>query len=144
MNLIETSLKIALDAYSGKKDKAGMTYILHPLRVMEKMDTEEEMSVAILHDVIEDSAYTHTNLLNAGIPVNIVEAVIALSKTDGEDYNVFIERVLQNPLASKVKKADIEDNINILRLKEVHQEDLQRLQKYHRAWLRLKNNPHNV
>lgn len=137
MNIIEKSLEIALKAYSGQKDKAGQPYILHPLRIMAKMETEEEMSVAILHDVIEDSDYTADDLLNEGIPSNVVEAVQLLSKLECENYDQFVDRVLTNSLASKVKKADIEDNINILRLDFVSNIDLERIAKYHKAWKKL-------
>ena len=137
MNIIEKSLEIALKAYSGQKDKAGQPYILHPLRIMAKMETEDEMSVAILHDVIEDSDYTANDLLNEGIPSNVVEAVQLLSKVEGENYDQFVDRVLTNNLASKVKKADIEDNINILRLDSVSDIDLKRVAKYHKAWKKL-------
>ncbi len=139
-NLIEKSLQIALKAYAGQKDKAGSAYILHPLRLMAKMQTEEEMSVALLHDVIEDSDYTAQDLLDKGIPESVVTAVQLLSKVDGESYDDFIDRVLKNKLALKIKKADIEDNINILRLNSLESKDLERVAKYHRAWQKL-NNP---
>lgn len=137
MDIIEKSLEIALKAYSGQKDKAGKTYILHPLRIMAKMETEEEMVVALLHDVIEDSDYTSDDLLSEGIPSAIVEAVQLLSKVDGESYDQFVDRVSENPLATKIKVADIEDNINILRLESVDQKDLERVAKYHKAWRKL-------
>lgn len=137
MNLIETALEIALAAYAGKTDKAGKTYILHPLRIMANMETEEEMAVALLHDVIEDSDFIAEDLLEKGIPSRVVEAVQCLTKQSGEDYGAFIERVLENPLAGKIKKTDIEDNLNILRLDTVTQKDLERLEKYHRAWKRI-------
>ena len=133
MDIIEKSLQIALNAYAGKKDKAGETYILHPLRVMENLNTLEEKVVAILHDVIEDSDYTADDLLAEGIPANIVDAVICLTRNDDESYPEFIERVSLNELAKTVKLADIEDNLNILRLKTIQQKDLNRLEKYHRA-----------
>ena len=137
MDLIEKSLGIALKAHSGQKDKAGKTYILHPLRIMSKMGTEHEMAVALLHDVIEDSDYTSEDLQREGIPSDVVEAVKLLSKVDGESYDQFIDRVIKNPLASKVKIADIEDNINILRLESVGEKDFERVAKYHRAWKKL-------
>jgi len=139
MNIIEKSLEIALRAYSGKKDKAGKTYILHPLRLMAKTEREEEMSVALLHDVIEDSDISAEDLLAEGIPQNIVTAVQALTKKDDESYELFIARVLENKLAAKVKKLDIEDNINILRLNFISNKDLERIAKYHKAWQVLNN-----
>ena len=143
MNLIETSLQIALNAYKGQKDKAGKTYILHPLRIMAKMETEEEMSVALLHDVIEDSDYTFEDLLADGIPLVVAKAVQLLSKVEGENYDQFVDRVLENDLASKVKIADIEDNINVLRLDEIGSKDLERVAKYHKAWKKLQAKTYN-
>jgi (p)ppGpp synthase/HD superfamily hydrolase len=139
MSIIEKSLEIALQAYAGQTDKAGKTYILHPLRLMAKMQDEHEMAVAILHDVIEDSDYTAEDLLSAGIPAVVVDAVHVLTKTKGEDYDQFVARVLTNPLATKVKIADIEDNINVLRLEQVGEKDLERVAKYHKAWKTLKS-----
>jgi hypothetical protein len=139
-NIIEISLAVALEAYRGQVDKAGEPYILHPMRVMAKMDTNEERAVALLHDVIEDSDYTADMLLDAGIPQAAVQAVEALTKLDGETYEGFIERLKGNPLASRVKVADIEDNINVLRLDEVTEKDLNRVEKYHRAWKKLQEN----
>jgi len=137
MNLIEKSLEIALKAYSGQKDKAGEAYILHPLRIMAKMESVEEMCVALLHDVIEDSEITAENLFAGGLPSSVVIAVEALTKLEGENYEEFIDRVMDNSLATKVKIADIEDNINVLRLNSVNEADLQRVAKYHRAWKKL-------
>jgi (p)ppGpp synthase/HD superfamily hydrolase len=139
MNLIETSLLIALRAYAGKTDKAGREYILHPLRVMAKMETDLERSSALLHDVIEDSDITAEQLLEEGIPVEVVEAVKYLSKHEGEDYMEFVARAKKNTLAAKVKIADIEDNIDVLRLTSLDEHDLARIKKYHSAWRFLKD-----
>lgn len=137
MNLIETALKIALDAHKGQTDKAGESYILHPLRLMNKMETDHEKATALLHDVIEDSSYTPEKLKENGIPNQVIEAVLCLTKQENETYNNFIQRAKNNEIAKVVKKADIEDNINILRLVEVDQKDLDRLKKYHDAWNKL-------
>jgi len=134
VDLIEKSLEIALKAYVGQKDKAGETYILHPLRIMSKVSSAEEKSVALLHDVIEDSDITAEDLLSFGIPAEVVSAVQALTKLEDESYEDFITRVKTNPLATKVKIADIEDNINVLRLESVGSKDLERVAKYHKAW----------
>ena len=139
MNLIEKSLQIALRAYTGQKDKAGKTYILHPLRLMNRMESDEEMAVALLHDVIEDSEITEKDLLKEGIPSEVVDAVKCLTKRKGESYDDFITRVSKNDLASKIKIVDIEDNIDILRLNKLTEKDLKRIAKYHKAWKKLKN-----
>ena len=140
MDIIEKLLEIALKAYIGKKDKAGKTYILHPLRIMAKMTTEKEMAIALLHDVIEDSDFTAEDLLNDNIPSDVVEAVQCLTKENGESYEEFVIRVAKNKLAAKIKKADIEDNINVLRLSAVEDKDLERIVKYHKAWHYLNEN----
>ncbi|HVF25240.1 MAG TPA: hypothetical protein VNA23_05080 [Anaerolineales bacterium] len=134
MQLIEKSLYIALRAYAGKTDKAGREYIHHPLRVMAKMKTDLEMSVALLHDVIEDSDITAKQLLAEGIPAKVVEAVICLSRNENEDYQDFVGRTKKNELAAKIKIADIEDNIDVLRLASLDEYDLTRIKKYHSAW----------
>lgn len=134
MTLIEKSLTIALRAYTGKTDKAGRDYIHHPLRLMAKMTSDSEMAVALLHDVIEDSDITADDLLAEGIPSEVVEAVLCLTKQAGENYLEFVLRAKQNTLARKVKLADIEDNINVLRLLTLNETDLARVAKYHAAW----------
>lgn len=138
MRLIETSLQIALRAYAGKVDKAGREYILHPLRVMAKMSTELEMSAALLHDVLEDSEITAEELLAEGIPAEVVEAVQHLTKQEDEEYMDFVARAGKNKIAAAVKLADIEDNIDVLRLSSLGEEDLARIRKYHAAWHLLK------
>jgi (p)ppGpp synthase/HD superfamily hydrolase len=134
MTLIEKSLTIALRAYTGKTDKAGCDYIHHPLRLMAKMTSDSEMAVALLHDVIEDSDITAADLLAEGISSEVVEAVLCLTKQAGENYPEFVLRAKQNALARKVKLADIEDNINVLRLLTLNDTDLARIAKYHAAW----------
>ncbi|WP_200250053.1 hypothetical protein [Lamprobacter modestohalophilus] len=137
MHFLDAALKIATAAHAGQTDKAGRPYILHPLRVMAAMDTNDERSVAVLHDVIEDTDYDVDGLIEAGIPAPIAEAVACLSKRDGEDYPAFIARVLENPLAARVKRADVADNIDVLRLQSLRDKDLVRVARYHRAWHQL-------
>jgi (p)ppGpp synthase/HD superfamily hydrolase len=137
MTLIETALEIALSAYRGKLDKAGKPYILHPLRLMAKMNTDEEMAVALLHDVIEDSDLTADDLAAAGISKPVIMAVECLTHRETESYEDFIERLSPNAMARRVKLADLEDNINVLRLDALGASDLKRVEKYHKAWKKL-------
>ncbi len=141
MNLIEQSLKIALEAHAGQKDKAGWPYVLHPIRMMLKMDSEIGMAAALLHDVLEDSNLTAETLREEGIPPEVVEAVLCLTRQENEPYEDFIERAAKNPIARKVKKADLEDNIDLLRLREIKDRDIERMKKYHIAWNRIKSVP---
>ena len=134
MNIIDQSLEIALKAHSGQLDKAGRPYILHPIRVMNQMNTDQERAVALLHDVIEDSKYTKQDLLQQGIPADVANAVQFLTKETNESYESFIERILNNKLAVKVKKADLMDNMDLLRIKSIDTKDLERVEKYHEAY----------
>ena len=140
MNLIEKSLEIALKAHRGQKDKMKKEFILHPLRVMAKMDTDIERSAAILHDVIEDSDVTAKDLLKEGIPEEVVKAVNLLTNPDGADYEAYVLTTRTNTLARKVKLADLEDNLDAKRLETMSDMNVDRLKKYHSAWKKLKEN----
>ena len=135
--LLEKAIEIALKAHKGQTDKAGVAYILHPLRLMTMASTTEQKIVAVLHDVVEDSDYKLQDLEKSGFPTPIIEAIECLTKRKGENYNNFIRRILPNTLAREVKKLDIKDNLNVLRLNEVKEEDCKRLNKYMKALNRL-------
>lgn len=137
MNDLERAIEIALDAYEGQTDKAGETYIRHPLRVMEQMDTRRQRIVAVLHDVVEDSGYELADI-ESEFDAEIRDAIEALTKRDGEDYlEDFIPQVVDNDLARRVKLADIEDNMDLTRLPEVSNTILEKQATYHTAWQQL-------
>jgi (p)ppGpp synthase/HD superfamily hydrolase len=97
------------------------------------------MTVAVLHDVVEDTAMTLDDLRREGFSKEVILAVERLTHRDGENYEEYIERVRQNPAARSVKLADLEDNMNLLRIRNPKPKDLERLQRYHRAWWQLSN-----
>ena len=134
MATLERAIQIAVEAHRGQKDKAGAPYILHPLRVMMSFNSEKEMTVAVLHDVIEDSDWTAEQLRDEGFSKEIILAVECVTKRKGESYEDFVERSKRNPIARKVKIADLEDNMNIFRIGKLTEDDLKRLERYHRAW----------
>jgi len=133
MNLLEKAIFIAVQAHAGAKDKAGEAYILHPLRMMMKMRTETERIVAILHDVVEDSDWTLEALREEGFTEEIVTAVDHLTRRSGEDYEDFVRRAVQDPVARRVKIADLEDNLDQTRLKEPTEQDRARIARYQKA-----------
>ncbi len=135
--MIDAALSLAIAAHKGQKDKSGSAYVLHPLRIMAKMTTEAEQCAALLHDVLEDSDLLISELSAAGIAEEVCLAVQLLTRTEGQDYDEYITGVAANSIARRVKIADIEDNINVLRLRELSERDLERLKKYHRSWHRL-------
>ena len=134
---LEDAIALAVEAHRGQRDKAGQTYILHPLRVMMRLETETERMVAVLHDVVEDSPWTLERLRGLGYPEEVLGALDCLTKREGETYEAFIERVLPHPLARRVKRADLEDNMDVRRLPAVTAKDAERLARYRAAWARL-------
>jgi len=138
MATLGKAIAIAAQAHQDQYDKAGAPYILHPLRMMQRMSSETEMMAAILHDVVEDTAWTLDKLRQAGFAAEVVQAVECLTHRDHETYDEFIARVRTNAIASKVKLADLEDNMDIRRLSTLTEKDAERLHKYHRAWLALR------
>ena len=138
MPSLEDAVSVAAKAHRGQKDKAGAPYILHPLRLMMQMESEMERIVAVLHDIIEDTACSLDELSKAGYSQEILGALDCLTRRHDETYNTFIERVKKNPLAVKVKIADLEDNLDIKRLASVTEKDLPRLNRYLSAWRSLK------
>ena len=133
-NLLEKALVIATKAHEGQKDKAGSPYILHPIRVSNRCLTDEEKIVALLHDVIEDTNVSASDLLASGFPRNIVEAVLSVTRNEGESYEDFVIRSKQNPIGRQVKLHDLEDNMDITRLRQLTEKDLERLNKYLTAY----------
>ena len=131
---VEDAVSIAARAHRGQKDKAGATYLLHPLRMMLRMDTEAAMMAAVLHDVVEDTEWTFERLREAGFSEEVLEAIDCLTHREGESYQEFVERVRTNPIARQVKIADLEDNMNVRRINQIGPKELERLEKYHRAW----------
>lgn len=139
MSTLERAIEIAHEAHAGQYDKAGKNYILHPLRLMERGHTEEEKIVGVLHDVVEDSEWTFEMLEAEGFTPEVIEALRCVTKlSEDENYDHFIDRVLTNPLAMRVKLLDLEDNMDMSRLNECTEGDIQRLQKYQKAYARIK------
>lgn len=137
---LEKALEIAFVAHIGQKDKSGADYIMHPIRVMERGETEIEKICGILHDVVEDSDLTFEDLKKEGFSNDVISVLKCLTKvSEDEDYDNFIDRVIQNPVATKVKLNDLLDNMDITRLKELTEGDMKRLNKYLKAYWKLKN-----
>ncbi len=134
---LEKAVAIATKAHEGQVDKAGQPYITHPIRVMESCSTEEEKICAVLHDVIEDTDITLEDLRAEGFSEEILTALSLVTKKEGEDYDAFIERICVDPLAIRVKLADLKDNMNLDRLSHPTDKDRERVIKYQKAYKRL-------
>jgi (p)ppGpp synthase/HD superfamily hydrolase len=142
MNLLARAIAIAAEAHVAQIDKAGVPYVLHPLRMMAQMSSDEERMTAVLHDVVEDSPWTFDQLIGEGIPEAVVSALRCVTKIgEDEDYTAFIHRAAANPIARRVKLADLADNMNMLRIDVLSDKDVVRLRKYHSHYQWLKQQP---
>jgi len=133
MSTLERAISISALAHEGQADKGGAPYILHPLKVMLRLSGDEERIVAVLHDVVEDTAVTLADLRDAGFSEATLNAIDSLTKRDGETYQAFIERAARDPMARRVKLADLAENSDLSRLGTPSQKDLERIAKYREA-----------
>ena len=136
----QIALELVVEKHKNQTDKAGNPYILHPLHVMENVNSKEGKIVAILHDIIEDTDITEDYLLKIGLSKRIVDAVVALTRSEDMDYQEYIKNLSSNPLAKEVKLADLEHNMDLKRLPTLEEKDLERNRKYQIAYHYLINN----
>lgn len=138
---LERAIEAALTYHSGQVDKAGVPYISHIFNVMANTvelfgEDSELLTIAALHDIIEDTEYTEQDL-REGFPREIANAVMCLTKVEGQSYE---EAVKSNPLASKVKMADLLHNMDMSRFKgQWGRNDLLRLEKYSKFYKELED-----
>lgn len=138
---LDKAIEAAVKWHYGQRDKGGNAYIRHPLRVMEKMESEDEMIVAVLHDTVEDTPATLDDIRRLGCTEAQVMAIDALTKKEGQTPDEYLALVKQSIVARKVKIADIEDNMILWRMKNRHAlspKDLERINKYMKMWTELK------
>ena len=115
LNMYSRAFDIAQKCHQNQVDKVGVSIFNHVRDVAFRCATDEQKTVAILHDSIEDGGMTADELRAAGFDETIVEAVLAVTRNKGEDYFDYIRRCAQNPIARKVKMHDIEHNLEIIR-----------------------------
>lgn len=139
--LTKMAIKLCFDAHKDQVDKSGMPYVLHPFHLAEQMEDEDTTVVALLHDVIEDTAYTLEDLKNMGFPRQILDALALMTHDDAVPYMEYVEAIRHNPIATAVKKADLRHNSDLTRLDVVDQKALDRVEKYRRALELLEKSP---
>ena len=130
---LETAIAIAVAAHTGQIGKDGLPYILHPLAVMDKMQTLTGKAIAVLHDTVEDTSVTFSYLRELGFEEKIVVAIDYLTRREGESYETFIVRCSDNEFARQVKVWDLRHNMHLERLIDIKEKDLERVAKYHKA-----------
>lgn len=138
-SLLQRAIAIAAKAHEGQVDKAGNSYLDHPLFVMKNVNSIEQKIVAVLHDAVEDSELTLEQLRSQGFPEVIVSAIEAITKIEGEAYAAYLERVIANPIALRVKIADVTHNLDIRRISNPTEADFQRIAKYKKVLSQLRS-----
>ncbi len=131
---LERAIAFAVAQHAGQTDKAGRPYILHSLRIMLAMDSDEERIAAVLHDTLEDcDGIGPEDLAALDLPPASLEAIGLLTHAPDEPYEAYVARLGRNPIARKVKLADLADNLDPGRLTEITARDMARMNKYLRA-----------
>ena len=131
--MLNKAIEIAARAHNGQTDKGGKPYILHPLRVLLNFCESESEAVkicAVLHDVVEDTDITLKELQSEGFSDEVITALDFLTKRENESYENFIDRVLTNEIACKVKNGDLADNMDLTRIPNPTEKDKERIKKY--------------
>jgi hypothetical protein len=131
--MTKRAIEFAFDAHRGQNDKSGLPYITHPLHVAEQADTEDECVVALLHDVLEDTDFSAEDMISFGFSDRQVAALKLLCHDDAVPYLEYVKAIRSNPIARKVKLADLRHNSDLTRLNVVTPRDIERAETYQKA-----------
>lgn len=143
--LLSKAIHLATNAHHNQFDRGGNPYILHVLTVMNLLENpdEELQTIALLHDVIEDTDTTFEDLRTQGFTERVITAVALLTKMPGQTYEEYKAGVFSNTDAMRVKAADLTHNSDIRRLKGVTERDIQRMARYHKFFLEIQSRLNN-
>lgn len=128
--MTKKALCLSFVAHKDQVDKSGMPYVFHPFHLAEQMDTEETVTVALLHDVIEDTDYTMEDVIAMGFPESVTAALALMTHDEAVPYMDYVAKIKPNPIARAVKLADLRHNSDTSRLDLVDESMANRLKKY--------------
>ena len=133
--LTKKALLLSFNSHKDQSDKSGMPYVFHPFHLAEQMDDEISTVCALLHDVVEDTKTTFDDLSDMGFPTEVIEVLKLLTHEEGVPYMNYVEKISHNPIATKVKIADLTHNSDLTRMSEneIDEYALQRNEKYKNA-----------
>lgn len=132
-DLTKKALKLCFEAHKEQVDKTGLPYVFHPFHLAEQMDDEISTVCALLHDVVEDTDTTFENLLEMGFPNEVVDVIKLLTHEESVPYMEYVRKISENPIATKVKIADLRHNSDNTRLSVIDEWAERRCQKYKQA-----------
>lgn len=131
-DLTKKALRISFEAHKDQTDKSGMPYVYHPYHLAEQMNDEYSTCVALLHDVVEDTDITLEQLSKV-FPKEVTDAAALMTRDTSVPYLEYVKAIRSNPIAAKVKLADLKHNSDISRLDTVDEKALLRIEKYKEA-----------
>ena len=129
------AMNLCYEAHKDQYDQSGQPYVFHPFHLAEQMQTEETVICALLHDVVEDTDYTFSDLESMGFPASVIEALRLLTHEKSVPYMDYVKAIAPNPIARQVKMADLRHNSDFSRMDPEDIDDwaLKRNEKYHIA-----------
>ena len=133
--LTKKAMKVAYEAHHGQTDRSGTPYIFHPFYVAEQMDDEISVCAALLHDVVEDTEITFEDL-EKNFPEEVVEALRFLTRDKSMNYFDYIRNLRKNPIAKKVKQADLLHNSDVTRLTDCENISARQISRLHGRYKR--------
>lgn len=131
--LTKKALKLCFEAHKEQVDKTGMPYVFHPFHLAEQMTDEIATVCALLHDVVEDTAYTLEDLRTMEFPEEVIEVLALLTHDETVPYMEYVRDITKNPIAKQVKLADLKHNSDTTRLDVVDEKAEKRNAKYAEA-----------
>lgn len=137
-HLLETAIRLAAKVHKGQTDRFGKPYILHVMRVMMRGQDFNEQVLGALHDVLERSDLTLMDIEKKGFPASVLKALEAITRRPDETYEQYIDRVVEDPLAIRVKINDLADKMDLLHVEQLDPSDLKRYNKQLAAYHRMK------
>ena len=132
-DMTKKAMCFCFEAHKNQQDKSGLPYVFHPFHLTEEMDDEISATVALLHDVMEDTDYTLEDLRRLGFPEDVLEALELMTHGDDTLYMDYVAKIRSNPIATKVKLADLRHNSDLTRLNTIDERALNRVKKYQEA-----------
>ena len=131
--ITKRALALCFEAHKDQLDKSGLPYVFHPFHLAEQMTDEITTTVALLHDVVEDSDVTLEALTEMGFPDAVTKAIALLTHDSAVPYMDYVAKIKENPIAKAVKLADLQHNSDTSRLDTVTPYDEIRAEKYQNA-----------
>lgn len=131
--MTKQAMKLCFEAHKDQQDKSGLPYVFHPFHLAEQMQDEVTCTVALLHDVVEDTDHTFDDLADMGFPPVVLEALRLLTHEESVPYMDYVRKIKQNPVAAAVKLADLQHNSDLSRMDAVTEQALIRREKYLQA-----------